>query len=356
MEKLTKKQAIVQCFETLDSKRLYDLLDSSKTYMDTTKEIFIASIETAFNKFKSAKDTFLIKKLGVCNNNLCNIGCPGFTFVGNESGKHMNILFRENGETDNYSDIHQCNDFKSEYENSLQFQNISLKIFVDQQVSFKADLAYSFEKSKYLTALNQMIDKKNDIISKEFIKEWLDRFKSLSEVYFDNVILNYSFVDEFLKLHSNFSYIIENLEVLPLAKEAIQEFDLLEVTGELDLLQWVIKYEEPGLKLFPFEFFWEHDIEKPTFETLGYKMLTADQIILEEFANIFDDLYWDFLQRYKPEDRIDNEIEYINSDNNYVKKTLGEYYALSLLEKKPLPIEMVFNYKFSSQLNKMPNP
>jgi len=98
------------------------LLDDSKTYQNAPKNIFLNTLDKAFNKFRETKDTSLIAMRGKCCSKECpNTGCKGFSFVGNVSGKHLDLIF-EDTETD-YADIYQCHGFetKSEIENLAGF-------------------------------------------------------------------------------------------------------------------------------------------------------------------------------------------------------------------------------------------
>ncbi|MBS1745433.1 MAG: hypothetical protein JST21_04615 [Bacteroidetes bacterium] len=70
------------------------LLDENKLYGDINKELFLEKLNMVFSKFKEAADTFLFSHKGVCFSENCpNISCRGYSFVGNNSQKHIDFVF-----------------------------------------------------------------------------------------------------------------------------------------------------------------------------------------------------------------------------------------------------------------------
>ena len=104
---MTKKEAIIQYFSSMDLGMLELLLDENRTYQDASKEIFLEKVGSAFEEFKSNGDTYLTPAKGKCDSTSCNNnGCSGFAFIGNNSNKSLPLIFEEN-ESD-YVDIYFC--------------------------------------------------------------------------------------------------------------------------------------------------------------------------------------------------------------------------------------------------------
>ncbi len=102
-------EAIKYFIQKMDIEMIDAFLDKNKTYQDFEKSIFIDKLQVAFEEFKERGDTFLISIEGRCNG--CDISKTGFSFVGNVSRSHMDILFdTSNNQID---DLYECSRFKN---------------------------------------------------------------------------------------------------------------------------------------------------------------------------------------------------------------------------------------------------
>ena len=94
-----KKQLIIESFQNMNLNMLEVLLDDNRTYQGASKEVFLKKISDAFHEFKSDGDTFLEAFNGVCTSNLCpNKGCKGYSFIGNMTNNHIDLIFEEEDE------------------------------------------------------------------------------------------------------------------------------------------------------------------------------------------------------------------------------------------------------------------
>lgn len=129
----SKKQHIIHAITELDISKLEVLLDEDKTYQDTTKEMFISKLSEAFIKFKESKDDSLYFREGKCGSKLCkNRGCKGYTFIGNNSRLHMDLIFEESN--NEIVDIYHCNDFSSS-EVRIKSMQVYINVKEDEKVA-----------------------------------------------------------------------------------------------------------------------------------------------------------------------------------------------------------------------------
>ncbi len=108
----TQADAVLHFFQKLDVDMVSELLDSDKSYSDLEKPLFIQKLGNAFDEFLAAGDKHLFLYPGKCCSIECDSsGCPGYAFVGNNSGLFMELVFKE--EQGRVTDIYDCSDFNA---------------------------------------------------------------------------------------------------------------------------------------------------------------------------------------------------------------------------------------------------
>lgn len=121
----TQADAVLYFLQRMDIDMVNDLLDDHRTYQDLEKSVFVRKFGLAIEQFRKAGDTFLDKYNGFCNSEECNFKCKGFTFIGNRSGRYMDLIIDiQSGEV---QDIYECLMFKS---SGPETEKIS-RIFLD---------------------------------------------------------------------------------------------------------------------------------------------------------------------------------------------------------------------------------
>lgn len=109
-------EAVLYFIEKLDIEMIDDLLDSERTYSDLEKSVFVHKLGNAFDKLIQEGDSYLIRKKGVCTGKGCeNIGCSGYTFLGEKSGLFLDLVIIE--DDGKIQDIFDCADLDSEASN-----------------------------------------------------------------------------------------------------------------------------------------------------------------------------------------------------------------------------------------------
>ena len=107
----SQAEAVIHFIQHLDIEMVDTLLDNSIEYQDMRKDIFISKFGHAMNEFIEAGDTFLNTSKGFCDSIICNYKCSGFSFVGNNSGKFIDLIIEiEEGKI---VDIYECTEFKT---------------------------------------------------------------------------------------------------------------------------------------------------------------------------------------------------------------------------------------------------
>lgn len=99
-------EAALHFLEQMDTEMIDDILHDDRTYQDFPKGLFIRKLGNAFEAFRKAGDKYLSHSYGRCSELGCNAGCEGFSFVGNKSGHHMDLIIEvKEGEV---LDIYEC--------------------------------------------------------------------------------------------------------------------------------------------------------------------------------------------------------------------------------------------------------
>jgi hypothetical protein len=297
--KNSKKELIIKGFQYMDCDMLDILLEDNKTYQDATKKVFIEKINEAFSKLKKFGDTFLIPYQGFCNYQACNNrGCRGYSFVGNKSNKHIDLIFEE---LDNdVNDIYHCNGFKNN-DISVETENlISIDIKNDEKADFKPSFDFLIKSQKCKLAYEELTQYQATIIDKDVYLVWLEKFYQLYKS-FNPLQIPYVEFNKFYWLYYRINELKDFLETSDYAKEAVKEFQTIEKSNEPQLLKWLIKYEKTAdnLTLFLYE---DLDIEYPEkseyFEVDVLKINTSDFIHIAKFKFLFDEHYWIMLEKY----------------------------------------------------------
>lgn len=258
------------------------LLDDSKTYQDAHKNIFLEKLEIAFTEFRNSHDSFLKSSKGKCCNKECpNMGCKGFSFVGNVSGRHIDLIF-EDTDTD-YADIYQCHGFDSVSKNENKSVPVMLDIKDDEKADFIPDVDFLILAQKCRNAYEELTDaSKGKIIGPELYVNWLKKHREL----FYAVELSPILYSDYEKIYGLFVSVFNIAEYIDFDEEAgsaCKDYLISHPDDENQILQWLRRYEKLGdhLKLFPFpDSPYAKDIDK------GYFMIEGIRIDRIDFENI----------------------------------------------------------------------
>lgn len=104
----TQKDAILYFIQRLDLNMISLILENHNA-IEFDKNEFVERLEIAFNNFLESGDKHLNRYKGICNNKFCNLNCKGFSFVGNNSGKHYDLILET--KNDLIIDFGECRNF-----------------------------------------------------------------------------------------------------------------------------------------------------------------------------------------------------------------------------------------------------
>lgn len=295
----SKKELIIESFQSMDSLMLEVLLDDYKSYEDEAKEVFVERINEAFSRLKMHGDTFLTPYKGFCQHKLCgNNGCEGYSFLGNNSKNHIDLIFEE---TDNeVTDISQCNGFVKNDSSVETGFLLDLETIYDDELSFPPSKEFKKKIQKCKSAYKELIQHQNRVIGKEVYADWIEKFSDLYESFrWPNTI--YPEIDKFLELYRRINKLNNSLQSSDAAKEALKEFQNIDQSNETELLKWLTKYEQIRDKVFVSIF---EDIDVENLEADAYfivdlfKISTSDFIDVARFNCLIDKHYWKMLDKY----------------------------------------------------------
>ncbi len=295
----SKKEYIIESFQKMDSNMLDILLDDNKTYQDVTKEVFLGKLDVIFSKLKENGDTFLFSHKGFCNSNECNNkGCKGYSFVGNKSKEHIDLIFKELD--DDVNDIYQCSDFQLNNECVDMNNLLWIDIKIDEKANFKPSINFSIKNQNCKLAHEELVQYQNTVIGKEVYLEWLEKFYDLYQS-FNLPPLFYVEFYKFYQLYGRINELKVFLQSSDFAKHAITEFQSIDKNNESQLLKWLIKYEKTGNNLIGFsstDFDFENPEKREYFEIDNFKINTSDFKHIIKFKFLFDEYYWNLLDKY----------------------------------------------------------
>lgn len=107
---ITQEDAVIHFIQQLDIDMINTLLDEGRTYQDMDKQNFVRKLGYAFDEFIDAGETYLNCTSGKCDAVKCNFQCRGFSFTGNNSDKHMDLIV-EKDNNGKVQDIYECRFF-----------------------------------------------------------------------------------------------------------------------------------------------------------------------------------------------------------------------------------------------------
>ena|GEM_PF-1938688 len=306
-----KKDLILESFQKMDITMLEALLDDDKTYQDATKEVFLEKLNKAFSQLQDSGDTTLIQQKGYCGSERCeNNGCGGYSFVGNHSKRHMDLIFLE--QDAEISDIFHCNHFISGKEGLEDGGLVYVDIKADEKADFKPSSEFLTDRLVYKSAIKALEKHQDEIIDKGIYQNWLETRSWLFDTLNIFSAGEYRDSDNFYWMYYRMRELNDFLKYAEQAKAAVEEFQIIDENNETLLLRWLSEYEEVGesLSLFLFE---DLDYDNPEasdyFMFNDFKISTADFKYIAKFKYLFDEYYWDKLKQYcNNEDEVESSV------------------------------------------------
>lgn len=321
---LSKKTLIIKAFTEMNISLLEVLLDDNSTYQKASKETFLEKMNVVFEQFKQSDDTSLLPISGICNGKSCNNkGCSGFSFIGNHSNSHIDLVFDET--KDDFKDIYKCSTFKIKNKGIKKKDKLNFDIGLDEQARYSPSptKAKAFQDCK--TACNEIVKSQNQIFTKEFLLYWLEKNSKLLDYLEDEsnefFVFVYNSIDEFRNLFYSIERRIKYIEFDIPASNALADYQRLDVSDETILLKWLVENEE----LYDNVAKITSSIDNDGRLKLNYSKLLVEQKVIDGnyksmtlFEIVYEEHYWSMLDKYQV---LDNEVpEEMSTDSEEYKK------------------------------------
>jgi hypothetical protein len=322
--KKDNKDLIVEAFKRMDESLLEVTLDDSRTYQEAGKTTFINKLLPLFAEIKDSGDSCLKAYPGECKSTECNFRCKGYSFVGENSGKHLDLVFMEKeGEI---TDIYHCSDFGTEEIVMGRKERLGFIINIDDHADFKPGLSFILNQKECRRALAELKALENQIIPKSFFLNWIREYRPVYN-FFKRPPLFYNDFNEFHSFYWKFEELFNYSLLEPIAANALEFYQKSNLFQEEELLGWLLKYESVGMKLLSFSYQAELDeqLNLPYLNVCGFKIDAADFTYIFQFKAVFEDKYGEMTEKY----RIPLEKKIIDGEEVEEK----QYYLLSELLK-----------------------
>ena len=233
--------SILKYMSKMDIEMLSLILDDSKTYQEASKEVFIEKLKDAFDKFKKENDNNLIPYPGICGSEECdNMGCKGYSFVGNISGSSLDLIFDE--KNDEVHDIYYCHGFCAEKPQTEEYNSIIIDIGKDEEANYVPSPNYLYQAQLADKATEEILSYSNSCISKETITYLATKYESLYYAVpgkFSGVVRFNKFSDCYWSIR-NFNIFISFEEEI---NSAFDDFSGTDMSIDSNLLNWLLTYE-----------------------------------------------------------------------------------------------------------------
>lgn len=329
---MNTKELIIQGISKMDTDLLLVVLDERFTYQEAHKEVFVGKLNNAFNKFKKENDTHLTPFPGVCMSKECtNYGCKGYSFVGNMSGATLDLIFEEkNGEV---HDIYHCHGMVADRLPGEYDKQVNIYISRDEKADFVPTTEYLFKGQLADKAVEDIFSYENICFSKSDIVYLVDKYKDLYKSTFDP-FLGLTRFDKFENAFDALNDLYKFIGYEDKAESALTSYSSKDMNIESNLVHWLIKAEDFGLFIGSLIYYMDQAVlASNEYGDIIFNNRTGFKINRMEFYNeirfclLFNEKYWDFIDKYKNQDK----IEKIESDiENYLEpRKLKDYIDLS---------------------------
>lgn len=293
---------VVHAITVMDIELLYSSLDKKVSYQKVPIAIFLERLEIVFVMFRN-EDTFLIPHQGKCHSGECsNTNKSGFSFTGNVSGNYLNLII-EKDINENVTDMYQCHSFcPADFQLDHSKEEGYIKVYKDEKVDFVRTKTFEHYSSLAENSITELNLFKETTMPFDYIKLWTEKYANLY-----SIVGGWFSIKTFI-LFNNYYQSFENLceivEVEQQAKVAVSDFIKLEESNsEIDLLNWIVKYEDLDGKLL----LHDYTIDKNESIEVQKRKINNDlnvyfslQIIENclKFHNLFYSVYGKMLEKY----------------------------------------------------------
>lgn len=306
-----KKDLIVDAIASMNIAALKILLDDDKTYVDTTKEIFLNKLELLFEDFKLSGDTALKIENGTCGSSQCsNCGEKVYRFVGNQSKNYFDFIFEMNGKT--IVEISYCFLFKTNIKSDNLGEPVYIEIDRDDRIDFNKSPEYLELYNATQVAYCEIISNPPILLNIESMDLFIQKYSNLYHCIICNGDYNDFQMkwDNFLNIFTSILNIKKYLTSSDYTEILLANNFLEQTSHEQDLIDWVLKYEN-NFHLTPYEIKWCFERQN---EFLICKLSSEIHFYGEQFNHVYD-----FVTSYRK-----HEKDLLEKYNTYTEEEYNE--------------------------------
>jgi hypothetical protein len=333
---MTHKQKVLSAISEMNINTLRELLPDDRTYMDVNKELFLSSMSDVFLQFRKEGDKSVVSSSGKCRTNCCSDEfCGGYKLEGNYSGNFLNLIFL--GTEEDITDIFVCNDFIGPDHDSSKI-NLAWEYQEDQKEAYQPTADYIILRERIVAAMTSICSG-TSILTLPVLDTWCARYTSLATDLMDERI-QYSFREDFEQVHDLALYVVQIWRQLDTLYDIQQEFVVLDMNNELEVLRFLVQHEATFKKV-PLAF--EREVKRDKWdrsyyllsEELDLKVDTNPLCGILEFRRAVEEVYAQKYDFYAGSDR----LEIMKYSENSEKLTLDQVLTAEgvFLEEISLP-------------------
>jgi hypothetical protein len=318
-----QRQAFLYYMSKLDIEMIELILDDHKTYQDVSKTIFIERLQNVLDNFISNGDTHLKLLNGECNN--CYKSCKGYSFIGNTSANHLDLIIV--GSSTEIFDIYDCTDFSLNEEDIELSKKYKIEIYADEAINFVPSIEYIDSMCIVEEALEELQHLLEFSIDFNKINEWLEKYRLLTFDLLHYQNQSYKF-DSFSDIFNTLDYTYSSYKIRDRIKNAMQIYrkTIANRVDEKRLIQWLLGFEDLYL-----ENLYKHlDVFGDEYEDdyvyfdkqKNYRIAKSNFQEQIEFYNIFCNKYDKMTNKYE---NTKNISKFYENDEEYKSSILRFY-------------------------------
>jgi hypothetical protein len=232
----------------MDTKKLSLFLDENTNYDKSSNKIFIdklLNLSSYHNFFGDTKLMYLPGSNGI--DEFVNEHCNRFTFVNNDSTRHITVIFEENEVR--VTGAYESWNSKGYSLDSTYFKRFYLTKQSDQINAFDFSIDYLLKVEKCNAAINEISSEETNYLHKADYVDWINKYEHLKDEQYGFLFYPFLQLENFNYLFFILSQYKFYVELNDDCIKANQEYIVTDISNEDELLKWLIKFEKLGNSL-----------------------------------------------------------------------------------------------------------
>lgn len=232
----TEKEILIEAFKSLDFKTLRELLDSNRSYMNVSKELFLSTLQQKIAEHSELKSYENVVE-GICN--YCNIGCKAYKFT-TKNAPSLSLFFEE--KNDEVTDIYICNVLNLEIPDGNDWE-INFSFYPEDNENFKPSEEHLQTLKKVESAVLEFENLATlGLVPIEAVINWHTNMQDLAnELNLNSFFakVQYKAFEHIEALYDKVSRLVLNYKKNHLAITALKSYSKIDPTDEIKIARWV---------------------------------------------------------------------------------------------------------------------